>query len=88
MVNMVHYLSLQGKDLATSEQETIPPPSCIIQPGTGPAPFQYSNNNNIVDKRWTMPDEHCVESREETPVSTHIQIHVQLSVILTICPIL
>ena len=77
MVDMIHYLSLQSEDLPTSEQETTPQ-SCIIQPGTGPAPVQYnnSNNNNIVDKRWTVSDEHCVESREETPVRIHIQMHV------------
>ena len=74
MVDMILYLSLQSENLPTSEQETSHPPSCIIQPGTGPAQVNNNtgNNNNVMDKRWTVSDEHCVESREETPVSTHI----------------
>ena len=78
MVDMVHYLSLQSEDIPTPEQETSPPPSCAIQPGTGPAPVQYNNSNisNIKNRRWTVPDEHYVEPQEETPVSIRIQIHV------------
>ena len=69
MFDMILYLSLQSEDLPTSEQETSPSPSSIIQPGTGPAQV---NNNTSMNKKGTVPDEPCVESREETPVSTHI----------------
>ena len=79
---MILYLLLQGEGLQTSENETNLPlsddQSSAIQLGTGLAPVQFNNdsNNNIVDKRWTVSDEHCVESREDTPVSICIQMLV------------
>ena len=79
--SMILYLLLQDEGLQTSEDETNPPSgdqSCTIQPGTGLTPVQFNNdsNNNIVDKWWTVPDEHCLESQEDTPVSICIQMLV------------